>query len=148
MLAFIRSALARPSWSTRVRDDAGWSLSELLVVLVIIGVLTLIALPRFMGVATRAKTTEAQGMLRHVHTLQQTYYYQHDRYSPSLDAIGFEQVPLTTEGGTARYRIEIEQADLAEYTATATAVVDFNGNGRFNVWHVNESGRIEQRVAD
>jgi type IV pilus assembly protein PilE len=129
-------------------DDGGWSLSELLIVLVIIGILALIALPRFASVTTRAKTTEAQGMLRYLHTLQQSYHYQHDRYAESLDAIGFDQVPLVTDGGTARYRIDIESAGLSDYVATATSVVDFSRNGRFNVWEVDETGRISQRVAD
>jgi type IV pilus assembly protein PilE len=131
-------------------DDAqaGFSLTELLIVLVIIGVLALLAIPRFFEVTTRAKTTEAKLMLKQVHTLQQAYYFEHDRYAAELAAIGFDQSRLVADGGTARYTISIEQADGSGFTAIATSTVDFNNNGVFNVWEVDHEGMIRQRVAD
>ena len=49
--------------------NAGFSLTELLVVIVIIGVLVLLALPRFTSVIDKTKTTEAKLQLKHLHTL-------------------------------------------------------------------------------
>lgn len=49
-----------------------FSLPELLVVLVIIGILVLIALPNLMPLISRAKSTEAQQQLVFLHTLQKT----------------------------------------------------------------------------
>ncbi|MFQ8805419.1 MAG: type IV pilin protein [Alistipes indistinctus] len=46
-----------------------FSLPELLVVLVIIGILVLIALPNLMPLISRAKSTEAQQQLVFLHTL-------------------------------------------------------------------------------
>ena len=86
-------------------DEGGYSLSELMVVLIIIGILALLALPRFMGVATKAKMAEAKTMLRQLHTLQEAYRYEYDTYAADLAALGFEQVALVTGGGTARYAI-------------------------------------------
>lgn len=130
-----------------VRED-GFSLPELLVVLVIIGVLVMIALPIYNNISTRAKMTEAKIMLNQVHTLQQAFYLEHDTYSDNLQRIGFEQNQLITEGGRARYIIEIESADQSTYIATATSIVDFNRSGRFNVWEVDENGIPEQRIVD
>ena len=87
------------------------------------GVLTLLALPRFMNVATRAKMSEAKMMLRQVHALQKSYYMEHDVYAQDLVPLQFEPTPLVTDGGTARYRIAIEQAQGAAFVATATSVV-------------------------
>lgn len=131
-----------------VTDRQGYSLVEILVVVVIIGILAMIAIPRFTNIANRAKMVEAQTMLSQVHTLQQAYFYQYDRYAETLDQIGFEQATLITEGGNARYLISIEQADSEKFTALATSVVDFNRNGRFNVWRVTESGIIDESVRD
>lgn len=78
-----------------------FSLPEMLVVLVIIGILVLIALPNLMPLISKAKAMEAQQQLAFVHTLQKSYFYTYSRYSDSLDEIGFEQQPLVTEEGNA-----------------------------------------------
>ena len=129
-------------------SQEGFSLTELMIVLVIIGVLVLLALPRLMPVVTKAKATEAKLQLKQVHTLEQAYKFEHDRYSTSLTEIGFEQEKLVSQGGQARYRVEIVSADEKSYSALATAVVDFNNNGVFNVWTVDESGMIREKVPD
>lgn len=129
-------------------DEDGFSLAELMIVLVIIGILAMLAIPKFMNVTTEAKMTEAKMMLKQLHTLQQAYYYANDRYSDDLFALGFEQQRLHTEGGTARYQISIERADASGFSAIATSVVDYDRDGSFNVWHVDAEGVISQRVAD
>ncbi len=127
---------------------AGFSMTELMVVLVIIGVLTLLALPKLMPLVTKAKTTEAKLMLKQVYTLEKSYKYEHDTYSSSLADIGFEQEILVTDGGQARYRIEIVTADEKSFSAQATAIVDFNNNGTFNVWITDQTGAIGEKVPD
>jgi type IV pilus assembly protein PilE len=129
------------------RED-GFSLTEVLVVIVIIGILILLALPRFTAVITKAKTTEAKTMLRHLYTLQKAYYYENDCYALNFSELGFEQAPLITEGGEARYKIEILKAGTENFVAQATAVVDFDKDGQYNVWEVNETGKIIQTVMD
>ena len=90
---------------------SAFSLSELLVVLVIIGILVVIALPNLTPLITKAKSMEAQQQLAFVHSLEQSYFYSYSRYSDSLDDIGFEQHKLVTDGGSANYVIEVIEAD-------------------------------------
>src|SRR5712692_10313418 len=85
----------------RFRTEHGFSLTELMVVLVIIGVLVLLALPKLLPIVTKAKTTEAKLMLKQVYTLEQSYKFEHDRYSNILNEIGFEQERLVSQGGQA-----------------------------------------------
>ena len=40
-----------------IKEESGFSLTEILVVIVIIGILILLAMPKFTSVITRAKTT-------------------------------------------------------------------------------------------
>lgn len=127
---------------------SGFSLPELLVVLIIIGILVLIALPNLMPLITKAKSTEAQQQLTFLHTLQKNNYYTYSRYSDSLEELGFEQSKLTTDGGGANYRIEIVEASERGFVATATAVVDFNGNGVYNVWEINQDKELREVVKD
>jgi type IV pilus assembly protein PilE len=126
----------------------GFSLTELLVVLVIIGVLVLLALPRLMPVVTKAKTTEAKLNLKQVYMLEKSYKFEYDKYSPNLAEISFEQEKLITKGGPARYRIEITNAELNSFRAIATSVVDFDNDGIFNVWEVTEEGYVKEITSD
>jgi type IV pilus assembly protein PilE len=126
----------------------GFSLTELMVVLVIIGVLVLLALPKLMPLVTKAKTTEAKLMLKQVYTLQETFRYEYDRYSPDLAQIGFIQEKLVSESGQARYRIEIVSADQKAFLARASSVVDFDDDGTMNVWEVDQTGAIREKVPD
>ena len=125
-----------------------FTLPELLVVLVIIGILVLLALPRLMPLITRTKATEAQLQLKHVHTLQKAYFYMHSRYSDELTAIGYDHERLVSEGGTANYLIEIHEVSLTGFRATATAVVDFDGDGQYNVWQIDQDNHLVELIPD
>lgn len=129
-------------------DEKGFSLTELLVVIVVIGILILLAMPQFSSVVSKAKETEAKVMLKHLHALEDAYYYERDTYTSDLASVGFEQKKLVTDGGEARYKIEITKAGTYEFTATATAVVDFDKDGTFNVWTINQDGELKQTVPD
>ncbi len=125
-----------------------FSLPELLVVLIIIGILVLIALPNLMPLISKAKSTEAQQQLTFLHTLQKSNYYTYSRYSSSLEELGFEQQLLVTDGGNANYLIEIAEADGQGYIATATAVVDFDGDGIYNTWEINQNKELREAMKD
>jgi len=124
------------------------TLPELMVVLVIIGILVLLALPNLMPLISKAKSTEAVMQLGHIHTLQKNYFYMYSKYSNDLETIGFEQEKLVTNGGTANYLIEVTESSVNGYVAKATAVVDFDGDGVFNVWEINEEKELKEVIKD
>jgi type IV pilus assembly protein PilE len=125
-----------------------FTLTEILVVLIIIGILILLALPNLMPLITRAKSTEAKLQLQHVYTLEKNYFYEKSRYSKDLTEISFEQQKLTTNGGQANYRIEIIDAGNNNFRARATAVVDFDGDGNFNVWEIDQNQTLVETTPD
>ncbi|RNC79853.1 MAG: prepilin-type N-terminal cleavage/methylation domain-containing protein [Balneola sp.] len=131
-----------------LRKEDGFSLTELLIVLAIIGILIMIAVPLYQNVTTRAKTTEAKTQLAFLHTLQRVYHLEHDSYASDFSAIDFQHEKMITEGGRARYQIEIESASTTEYVATATSIIDFDNDGVFNKWQVDEEGNVEQVIPD
>jgi type IV pilus assembly protein PilE len=139
------------TYSTLFRKRVkGYTLTEILVVLVIIGILILLALPNLLPLITRAKSLEAKTQLKHVQTLEQSYFYEHSKYSKDLNEIGFLQDKLTTDSkdGRANYRIEITNATNTTFTARATAVVDFNGNGVYNVWEIDQDTNLKEVTPD
>src|SRR5690606_10458634 len=103
---------------------------------------------RLLPVVTKAKTTEAKLNLKQVHMLQKSYKFEYDKYSSDLSSIGYEQEKLITEGGNARYKIAITNAELNTFKATATSVIDFDNDGVFNVWEVSEDGIIKETIPD
>jgi len=125
-----------------------FSLTEVLVVLIIIGILILLALPNLLPLITRAKATEAKIQLQHLYTLEKNYYYEKSRYSKDLAELSFEQQKLTTDGGQANYRIEIIDASNTTFRARATSVVDFNGNGSFDTWEIDQDKNLVETIPD
>lgn len=125
-----------------------FTLTELLVVLVIIGILVLLALPSLMPLISKAKSTEAQLQLEHIHTLEKTYFYMHSKYSTSFTDISYEHPKLSTQGGNANYQIEITEAGNNSFKARATAVADFDGDGTFNVWEIDQDKDLKEVTPD
>lgn len=127
-----------------------FTLTEVLVVLIIIGILVLLALPNLLPLITRAKSTEAKIQLEHLHTLEKAHFFEKSKYSSQLSEIGFVQEKLTTDGGNgqANYRIEITSASTTSYAARATAVVDFDGDGTFNVWQIDQDKNLVEVIPD
>jgi len=132
------------------RTAPAFTLTELLIVLVIVGILILLALPVLMPLISKTRSLEAKQGLKHLYTLQKTYFYEHAKYSINLAEIGFESEKLSTEaeGGKAHYRIEITDASVASFTARATAVVDFDGDGQMNIWQIDQNQNLREITPD
>jgi type IV pilus assembly protein PilE len=130
------------------RRITAYTLQEILVVLVIIGILVMLALPSLMPLISKAKSTEAQLQLNHVYTLQKQYYYMYSKYSDNFEDIGFEHSKLTSDGGSANYQIEIIQADNLSFIATATAIADFDGDGTLNTWQIDQDKNLKEKLKD
>lgn len=72
------------------RDDEGFTLIELMVVVLIIAILIAIAIPTFLGARQRAQDRAAQSNIRNAFTAEKVYYTDNQAYTASstdLDAI-------------------------------------------------------------
>lgn len=117
-----------------------YNLQETLIVLAIIGILLLIALPNLMPLISKAKSIEAQTQLKAIYNSEKQYYFMYSKYSSNFEELDFETPKTVKENGSANYKYEIIQAGNANFKVRATAVTDFNGDGVFNVWEIDENG--------
>jgi type IV pilus assembly protein PilE len=119
-----------------------------LVVLVIIGILMLIALPNLMPLIAKTHSLEAQQALTTIQKLERSYHQMHVKYTGDLLELGFEPEKTITEGGNAKYAIQITDASPTGFTARAVAVVDFDQDGVFNEWEIDHTGTLRETVKD
>ena len=129
-------------------SQKGFSLIELLIVLVIIGILAGIAIPRYMSSTTKAKQTEAKELLRQIYMLERSYYQEYDEYwIPPVGTVADKNNPdafidLGVEiMPSARYRYEIT-GDVDHFTATATAD-RLDDDPAIDQWQIDESGLLQ-----
>ena len=65
-------------------NTRGFTLIELMIVVVIVGILSSFAIPRFMGTTNRAKQTEADPILREIYTLQERHRARTGTYAANI----------------------------------------------------------------
>ena len=125
-----------------------FTLAELMIVLVIIGILVLLALPNLMHLISKAKSTEAKIHLEHIFNLEKSYFYLYSSYSEDLEAIGYQSEVSVLEGGNANYSLEILEATANAFTAQAVSLVDFDKDGKFNTWSINQDNELVELIPD
>lgn len=133
---------------TKSHKIQAFNLQEMLLVLAIIGILLLIALPNFLPLIAQAKSQEAKIQLKTISSMQTQYRYLNSKYSVSFDEINYEAPATVKSGGTANYSYEMLDASTTGFKARATAVVDFDGDGTFDVWEIDHNGNPKQIVKD
>lgn len=99
------------------RDEKGFTLIELMIVIAIIGILAAIAIPQFSAYRKRAFNSSAQSDVRNLATAQEAYYVDNSMYTSdtALLAASYGYMPgsmvtAAITGTTETYHIEASHA--------------------------------------
>jgi type IV pilus assembly protein PilA len=123
------------NWLIRLvglKENSGFTLLELLVVIVITGILAAIALPAFLSRVSSAKQAEARVYVGTLNRAQQAYYMEKAEFSDDVARLGMAQTQTANyiytinpagEGGGARVQAATSRSGNLRSYAGMTAVI-------------------------
>ena len=135
---------------SRFHNRKGFTLIELMIVVVIIGILAALAIPRFMKATSKAKQSEAKQLLKQIYTMEHTYRQGNNTYGDNglTSAPGalftFPQIGVEIQS-SAMYTYAVV-AGANTFTATATANID--DDATIDTWTITEAGILTNTIDD
>ena len=98
------------------KDEKGFTLIELMIVIAIIGILAAVAIPQFAAYKTRSFNSTAQTDLRNAATAQEAYYVDEKTYCSSTSTLTGTTYGLFLSKNVS---LVIGSASSSSYTMTA-----------------------------
>ncbi|MEX0798537.1 MAG: prepilin-type N-terminal cleavage/methylation domain-containing protein [Bacteriovoracaceae bacterium] len=105
-------------FNTRLSNQLGFTLVELMIVVAIIGVLSAVAVPNFKTYQAKAKSSEAKVQLAAAYTAEQAFYGDFGIYHNCFTYMGYDP---STQADSRYYAIGIDQAAAINATAYESA---------------------------
>jgi type IV pilus assembly protein PilE len=135
------------------KSAAGFSLLELMIVVVIVGIITSIAYPSYQNHMTSARRTDAQSVLMEAAQFMERFYTENNRYDQDTGgtavALPAELNEAPRDAGTKAYDITVQASTASSFTLRATPKNMQAGDGFIEItntfakaWDRNNSGAI------
>ena len=142
-----------------VRNQKGFTLIELMIVVAIIGILAAVAIPNFLRYQSKSKQSEARVLLSGLYTSQISFFAEENGYGDwsmaagvvvDVHSLGFAPASVpkyfpdasTVLGGTA----VVVNGIASGTTFVTTATGDLDSDATVDTWTVQDSNREPQNT--
>ena len=128
--------------SMSARKNSGFTLVELMIVVVIVAILAMVAVPLYRANVTYARFSEGIAGAGTIRTALRVYAASHNNEYPVLSAVdgtGMSLIGIETDGLTGKYFAATDYevtADATTYTITAT----YNQGGGTDTYIIDQAG--------
>ena len=134
-MSTFRGIFLRPPPADARNGRSGFTLIELTIVLLLIGILAAMATYTYRRIINKARMTQAKTVLYHLMKTEAIYYSDHDRYTDNVFLLDFDPVKYPY------YNISVALDNNAKnYTGIATGVGPMAGDW----WTITKDGQPTQ----
>lgn len=141
----------------RMKNNSGFTLIELMIVVAIIGILAAIAIPNFNNFVAKTKKSEAKSNLGAIYNCELSYYAEYDTYSTSFALIRWVPVGTlkyyTYTIGSELYGIGdpvpagiTPGADTISFSAYSWGNLDQDVT--YDIWQMDETKNLKNQIDD
>ncbi|MDR1195038.1 MAG: prepilin-type N-terminal cleavage/methylation domain-containing protein [Endomicrobium sp.] len=103
-----------------MKNKKGFTLVELIVVIVIVGILTIVSLPIYRGYTLKSKITEGRALAASIITAQRVYYAENNTWYDISSWVDEDQI-LTVDARQNNYFKKIRSGVSSYYPNTISA---------------------------